>query len=237
FRSTRCWRRERRHYREFGFRRYLTDDVLHPTMAAAENLVECGTGIGRQVETIGDLDRIGCALLSTLSICAGTIANDDLHTKMLAEPIGEHFCGPFVQQVDRSMCFEVDQECAVSGNTAASAQRYVIDTQHARRSDRRVDHRVQQPQQRIGADRHAGLTRQTSSAFAACLQRECHQQLSCAVGAPGIAGQYTIEALGEDFAWTIWHIAEPPSGVDSQTYGVAAPGQVEWASKITAVLA
>src|SRR6516162_83790 len=89
-------------------------------MAAAENLVECGTCIRRQIETIGDLDGVGCALLSTLSICAGTIANDDLHTGMLAQPIGEHFCGLFVTQVDRSMSFQVHQERAISGNTAAS---------------------------------------------------------------------------------------------------------------------
>jgi hypothetical protein len=50
-------------------------------------------------------------------------------------------------------------------------------------------------------------------------------------------GKHTIEALGEDFTWAIWHIAEPPSTVDSQTYGVAAPGQVEWASKVAAVWA
>jgi hypothetical protein len=53
----------------------------------------------------------------------------------------------------------------------------------------------------------------------------------------GVAGQHTIEALGEDLAWAIWHIAEPPSAVDSQTYGVAAPGQVERVSKVPAVLA
>ena len=44
----------------------LTDDVLHPAMAGAEKLVECDTCIRRQMETIGDLDGVGCALLSTL---------------------------------------------------------------------------------------------------------------------------------------------------------------------------
>jgi hypothetical protein len=50
-------------------------------------------------------------------------------------------------------------------------------------------------------------------------------------------GQYAIEALGEDLEWAIWHIAEPSSAMDSQTYGVAAPGQIQGATKIAAVLA
>src|SRR5262249_47703464 len=111
------------------------------------------------------------------------------------------------------------------------------DTQHPRCSNWPIAHQVQQPQQRIGARRHASLMRQSSTSFAAGLQRERRQQFSGFVRAPGVASQHTIEALGEDFAWAIWHIAEPPSAVDSQTYGVAAPGQVEWASKVPAVLA
>jgi len=79
--------------------------------------------------------------------------------------------------------------------------------------------------------------RQSSTTFAAGLQRERRQQLSGFVRAPGVAGQHAIKTLGEDSARAIRRIAEPPSAVDTQTYGVAAPGQIERASKVTAVLA
>jgi len=61
-------------------------------------------------------------------------------------------------------------------------------------------------------------------------------QFGRAIGAPSVVGQHTFEALGEDPAWAVRPIAEPPTAVDFQTYGVAAPGQVKWASKVTAVL-
>jgi hypothetical protein len=51
-----------------------------------------------------------------------------------------------------------------------------------------------------------------------------------------VVRQYPIEALGEDLTWAIWHIAEPAATVDTQTHGVAAPGQIERSSKIAAVL-
>jgi hypothetical protein len=49
-------------------------------------------------------------------------------------------------------------------------------------------------------------------------------------------GQHAIEALGEDLAWAIWHIAEPASAMQSQAHGFAAPGQIERPPKISAVL-
>jgi hypothetical protein len=57
-----------------------------------------------------------------------------------------------------------------------------------------------------------------------------------AVGSPSVAGQHTIEALGEDLARARWHITEPPAAVDSQPYGMAAPGQIERAPLVSAVL-
>jgi len=49
------------HYDEFGFELHFRDHVLHLPTATAENLVEGGTGVGRHLKPIGDLDRIRCA--------------------------------------------------------------------------------------------------------------------------------------------------------------------------------
>jgi len=87
FRSAGLWRRERCHHRGFGFRCHLSDDVLHASTAAVEDLVECDTGIGREVETISDFR---CALPAAFSVCTGAIVDDDLHIWMLAQPVGEY---------------------------------------------------------------------------------------------------------------------------------------------------
>jgi hypothetical protein len=47
-------------------------------------------GVGREVEAIGNLDRIRCALATARGVGSRTIANDDLHAGALAEPVGEH---------------------------------------------------------------------------------------------------------------------------------------------------
>jgi hypothetical protein len=230
------WRRERWHDRWFGFGRHFGDDVLYAPTAAAENLVECGTGVGRQMETIGDLDCVRRALLTAFRVCARTIANDDLHSWMLAEPIGEHFRGPIVQQVNWSVRFEVNQERAISACTPLTAQSQVIDAQHSRRLNRWIAQRVQQSQQRIRAARNASLLRQTSATLATGLQRERGQQLGCVVGAASVAGQHAIEALGKNMAWARWDITEPPTAVKLQAHSVATPGKIERASLKPTVL-
>jgi len=96
---------------------------------------------------------------------------------------------------------------------------------------------VEQPEERIGADRHASFVRQASAAFAAGLQCERRQQFGRVECAPGVVGEHAIETLGEDLTWAIWYVAEPPSAVHSQSHGVAAPGQIERPPKVAAVLA
>jgi len=76
FCSAGWWRRKRWHDRWYGFGLHFRDDVLYPPTATAENLVECGTGVGRQVETISNLDCVRRALLAAFRVCTGAIAND-----------------------------------------------------------------------------------------------------------------------------------------------------------------
>jgi hypothetical protein len=95
---------------------------------------------------------------------------------------------------------------------------------------------VEQTQERIGADRHASFARQPSAALTAGLQCEGGQQFGRIIRASGVAGEHAIEALGKDLASAIWHIAEPPTAVDSEPHGVATPRQIEWTPLIVTVL-
>jgi hypothetical protein len=89
-------------------------------------------------------------LATALRVGTSAIAHDDLDASVVTEPVGEDLGRPVVQQVNGPMPFEVHQERAIATNATAAAQRDVIDAEHPRRGHRLVDHRVQQPQQRIG---------------------------------------------------------------------------------------
>jgi hypothetical protein len=65
---------------------------------ASQDLVHGGAGVGAQVEPFGDLDRVWCALLAAFGVCTGSVADDNFHPSMTAEPIGEHLGVALVEQ-------------------------------------------------------------------------------------------------------------------------------------------
>jgi hypothetical protein len=73
------------------------------------------------MEAICDPDRVGCALACALSVPTSTIADDHLDTGVLAEPDGEHLGRPIVQQVDRPVPLQIDQQRAVPTSSALAA--------------------------------------------------------------------------------------------------------------------
>jgi hypothetical protein len=110
----------------------------------------------------------GGTLTTTLCIRASSIPNDDPHTRMTPQPIGEELGQSLIDQVDRAMCFQVDQQRAVP--SLASAQGNVIKAQHAWGGHCLVLHGAQQSQQRSETNRYARLTCQPRSPFATSLQ-------------------------------------------------------------------
>jgi len=96
------------------------------------------------MEAVGDLNGVRCTLTTTLCIRTGTIAHDNLDTGMTPQPIGENFGSALIDQVDRAVRFQVDQDRAISSFT--SAQGKVIDTQHAWGGHCLVLDGAQQPQ-------------------------------------------------------------------------------------------
>jgi hypothetical protein len=211
------------------------DDVFHMAVATAQHLVHRRASIGAEMELIRHQDRFGRALPSAFGIRAGPIADDDLDTGVVAQPIGKDLGSAIVEQVNRPVRLQIEQQRAIA--TLLRSQREVIDTQNSRTAlFTLVGQGVQQAKQRIRADGYANFARQTRATLATGLQRERGQQISRFVRPSSVVGEYAIETLGEDLTRAIWHIAEPPPAVNTQAHGVAAPGQVKRSPKIAAVL-
>ena len=154
---------------------------------------------------------------------------------MAPQPAGEHLGGAVVQQIDSSVGLQVDEHCAVA--TPLPTQGQVIDAQHSRAARLLgIGQGMEEPQERIWADGHAGCTRQASTTLAASLQREGGQQLCGVAGASGVAGQHATEPFGEDLPRAGWRIAEPAPAVDTHADRVAAPREIQRAPLIPTVL-
>lgn len=80
----------------------------------AEDLVHGGTSVGAQMEAIGDLDGVRCALLATLRVRAGAVAHDDLDTGVMAQPVGEYLGGAIVEQINRTVGLKIDEQGAIT---------------------------------------------------------------------------------------------------------------------------
>jgi len=91
--------------------------------------VERRREIAQEVEAIGDLDRLGRALLGPIRIGPGPVAADELDSRMHAEPRRHGGRLAIRQEVDHPMALEVDQHCPVA---LAPAPGPVVDAEHAR---------------------------------------------------------------------------------------------------------
>jgi hypothetical protein len=115
-----------------------------------------------QVKPVYHLDRVGRALPTTLGVRASTITDDDLDARVAAEPVGKHVGSAIVEQIDRSVGLKIHKQRAVAA--LLTAQGNIVNTQHARATIEIVILvRMQDPQERIRADRHSDLPREASA--------------------------------------------------------------------------
>jgi len=82
------------------------------------------------MKSVCHLDRLGRTLPSSFGVGPGSIANDDLHTGVAPQPIGEDLGGAIVEQVNGLVRFQIEQQGAVP--PLLLSQREVIDAQNAR---------------------------------------------------------------------------------------------------------
>src|SRR5690242_1167105 len=69
-------------------------------------------------------------LAAALGERTSAVADDDLDAGVCAQPIGEHLGSAVVEQVNRPMRFQIEQQGPIP--TLLFSQRHVIDTEHSR---------------------------------------------------------------------------------------------------------
>lgn len=83
------------------------DDVLHVATAAAQHFIHGRAGIGAQMKSVRHLDRLRRTPPSSFGVGTGSIANNDLHTGVAPQPIGEDLGGAIVEQVNWLVRFQI----------------------------------------------------------------------------------------------------------------------------------
>src|SRR6266498_2416391 len=77
--------------------RLSDDDVLDVPSTAAQHLIHGGPSIRAEMKSVGHLDRVRRPLPAAFGVRTGTIAHDDLDTRVAAQPVGEHFGSAIVK--------------------------------------------------------------------------------------------------------------------------------------------
>ncbi len=70
-----------------------------------------------------------CAGRHAFGVGAGPVPAHDLDSGMRTQPVGESFCGPVAEDLDRAARFDIDQDRCVP---MPSAEGEVVDTEHPR---------------------------------------------------------------------------------------------------------
>lgn len=83
------------------------DDLLHVATAPAQHFVHRRAGIGAQMKSVRHLDRLRRTPPSSFGVGTGSIANNDLHTGVAPQPIGEDLGGAIVEQVNWLVRFQI----------------------------------------------------------------------------------------------------------------------------------
>jgi hypothetical protein len=166
--------------------RFADDHVFDVPSTAAQHFVERGSSIRAQVEPVSHLDRVGRPLSTAFGVRPSSITDDDLHAWVMTQPVGEDVGGAIVEQIDRTVRLEIDQQRAITA--LLPAQGNVVNTQYPRTTLLvAIRERMKEPQERVWTDWHASLARQPSATLAAGLQREGRQQIGGALGSARIA--------------------------------------------------
>jgi hypothetical protein len=183
------------------------DHVFDMASTATQDLIQCGSSV-RSCETYLPPRGRPSHLATTFSVFTGAIAGDDLDVWVATQPVGEHVGSAIVEEIDRSMRFQIEEQRAVAA--LLSVKGHIIDAQDPRAARvLSVGQDVQEPQKRVRAYRCASLARQPSTTLAANLKCERRHHVGGAVGATSVVPQDAIETFGEDFARAGRRITEP----------------------------
>ena len=186
----------------------------------------------QEVETVGDLRRLGRAAPGAVGVGAGAVARHDRDPGVVPQPAGEGLGLAVGQQRHRPPPLQVDQHGAVA---VALAQRPVVDPEDSRGDLGWQRGGPDQPQQGVARGRHEQSAAEPSAGGTA--QREADRRLprgeARRPASPGRGG--AGQALGEDAPLAAGVVAEQAARPQPDQDGVVAPRQVGQGPLVAAV--
>ena len=99
------------------------------TLLSAKGINYAPNTAHAQVESVSNLYGVGGAASAGIGVGFGSITDKDLDARMCPEPGDERLSFACFQDVDGRVSFQVDQQRAIR---LASAERKIVDAQHAR---------------------------------------------------------------------------------------------------------
>jgi hypothetical protein len=196
---------------------------LQYSLLAHEDLIEALGQILQDMKAVGNLEGVGRAQPSALSITAATIPTDDLNTRVLAQPTGKGLGGTIWQEVDGLVSLQVHQDGAIAG---AAPERKVIDPKHPWGG--RAGHRgtPDEAQEGIRTGPHAQGREQARPGFAPDRQADHFQNLRQADRLVCVGRHQPRKPLGENNPLAGGVRAEKPPHPHVQPQRDPMPGQI-----------
>jgi hypothetical protein len=206
---------------------------LFASTSATYDFVECRTHVLDQVEPVRHLHGVGRTTASSIGVRAAAIARDHFDARMRLQPFNQWVGIARGEHVDWLVSLHIDEH---RGVTRPATQRKIIDAQDAWRGNGCDPEHLDEPEQRIWAGRHTGLSGQSRPTLATSPQPEFSQQTGCLVRAARTTREKTLKSLGEDAARTTYLVAKPAPTADAQAHRGATPRQVHGSTHVPAVL-
>jgi len=147
-----------------------------------------------QVEAVSHLDGTGRALPRAVGVGTAAVAGDDRHAGMVLQPGGEGRRAAVGEEVDRTPPFQVHEDRAVG---PPSAQRPIVDAQHARGGTDGERGRLDQAQERVGASRESEIGEEPRPGLAAERAGDNLHEDRQPSAAPGVGRDDRRQRLGE----------------------------------------
>jgi hypothetical protein len=97
----------------------------------SQDMLQGFAQIAQQMETVGDLHRIGCALASSFGVSTRSVTTDHFRWGVVVQPLGNGVGLAIGQKIHYSTPLQIAKNGAVA---LSLAPRPIVDAQHARRN-------------------------------------------------------------------------------------------------------
>jgi hypothetical protein len=160
------------------------------------------------------------------------VPRDDLHARVLCQPVSQRFSSAVGQQIHRAAALQVDEEGAVA---LAATEGPVIHAQDLGCASPARHRLADPPQERIGTALHPQRRHQARSRLTTQGVADQEQCLVKALGPPRRGADDPRQPLGEDAAGAVRSVAEELAARQLKPDRQAMPGQVGQVTVITTV--